>query len=121
MDRVWSNYMSNIHILLDDSRFVKAVRHNLELGREQGRFQFESVTVALDFQIGAVMGAIRRCAGDKPPPLSEMVEINTLILRGLGLDVAAAREIAGRAEQIVNDVGASKLPWWQMKVLGARG
>ncbi len=118
MDRVWSNYMSNIHILLDDSRFVKAVRRNLELGREQGRFQFESPTVALDFQIGAVMGAIRRCAGDKPPPLSEMVEINVLILRGLGLEVAAAREIARQAEQIVNEVGATKLPWWRKKALG---
>jgi AcrR family transcriptional regulator len=115
MDRVWSNYMSNIHVLLDDSRFVRAVRHNLELGREQGRFQFESLTQALDFQIGAVMGAIRRCAGDKPPPLSEMVEVNVLILRGLGLDVVTAREVARQAERIVNEVGPSKLPWWQKK------
>jgi AcrR family transcriptional regulator len=118
MDRVWSNYMSNIHILLDDSRFVKAVRHNLELGREQGRFRFESPIVALDFQIGAVMGAIRRCAGDKPPALSEMVEINVLILQGLGVEAAAARDIARQAERIVNDVGPAKLPWWKTSALG---
>lgn len=36
MDRVWSRYLSNVHVLLDDSRFVKAVRRNLGLGREQG-------------------------------------------------------------------------------------
>jgi AcrR family transcriptional regulator len=113
MDRVWSSYMSNIHVLLDDSRFVKAVRRNLELGREQGRFQFDSLNQALDFQIGAVMGAIRRCSGDKPPALSKMVEVNIMILRGLGLDLESARATARQAEQILNEVGPSKLSWWR--------
>jgi AcrR family transcriptional regulator len=113
MDRIWAGYLSNIHVLLDDSRFVQAVRRNLELGREQGRLRFDSINVALDFQIGAVMGAIRRCSIDEPPPLSEMIEVNILILRGLGLDDAEARDVARRAERIVNELGPSKLPWWR--------
>jgi AcrR family transcriptional regulator len=113
MDRVWAGYLSNIHVLLDDSRFVQAVRRNLELGREQGRLQFDSINVALDFQIGAVMGAIRRSSIDQPPPLSEMVEVNVLILKGLGLEAGEARETARQAERIVNELGPAKLTWWR--------
>lgn len=113
MDRAWSGYMSNIHVLLDNSVFVTAVRHNLELGREQGKLQFQSSDLALDFQIGAIMGAIRRCLADKPPTLAEMVEVNVFILRGLGLSAEEASQTARMAAQIVNEFGPSRLPWWR--------
>lgn len=113
MHRAWSGYMSNIHVLLDHSLFATAVRHNLELGREQGRLQFSSSDLALDFQVGAIMGAIRRCLADKPPTLAEMVEVNVFILRGLGLSAEDASETARMAEQVVNELGPSRLPWWQ--------
>src|SRR5216683_8263366 len=54
MDLVWAGYLSNVHVLLDDSKFVTRVRRNLESGRAIGEFQFDSVKVAVDYQIGAV-------------------------------------------------------------------
>src|SRR5216683_5000524 len=33
MDSVWAGYLSNVHVLLDDSKFVSLVRRNLEAGR----------------------------------------------------------------------------------------
>jgi AcrR family transcriptional regulator len=112
MDPVWAGYLSNVHVLLDDSKFVTRVRRNLEAGRSAGEYQFESVKVALDFQIGAVLAAIRRCTTESPP-LAALVEMNVLILRGLGVKTSVAQELATQAARIVDEVGPEKLPWWR--------
>jgi hypothetical protein len=112
MDPVWAGYLSNVHVLLDDSKFVTRVRRNLEAGRSIGEYQFESVKVALDFQIGAVLAAIRRCTTESPPPAA-LVEMNVLILRGLGVKTSVAQELATQAARIVDEVGPEKLPWWR--------
>lgn len=113
MDRVWANYLSNLQVLLDDSRFVVSVRKNLELGREIGAFRFDSIVIASDFQIGAILGGVRRCTLEHPPSLAALVEINSLTLRGLGIEPAAAAEIALRAASILSEVGPGQLPWWR--------
>ncbi len=112
MDSVWAGYLSNVHVLLDDSKFVSRVRRNLEAGRSIGEFQFESVQAAVDFQIGAVLAAVRRCTTESPP-LAALVEMNVLILRGLGVKTSVAQELATEAARIVNEVGPEKLPWWR--------
>lgn len=120
MDRAWASYLSNIHVLLDDSTFVNAVRRNLEIGRTEGIFHFESITMAVDFQIGVVMGAIRRCTSEAPPPLDELVEANCLILRGLGIADDEARRAATAARDIVDELGPGNLPWWRNNSLPAK-
>jgi AcrR family transcriptional regulator len=112
MDSVWAGYLSNVHVLLDDSKFVTRVRRNLEAGRSIGEYQFESVKVALDFQVGAVLAAIRRCTTESPSAAA-LVEMNVLILRGLGVKTSVAQELATRAARIVDEVGPEKLPWWR--------
>jgi AcrR family transcriptional regulator len=112
MDPVWAGYLSNVHVLLDDSKFVTRVRRNLEAGRSAGEYQFESVKVALDFQIGAVLAAIRRCTTESPPSAA-LVEMNVLILKGLGVKSSVARELATQAARIVDEVGPEKLLWWR--------
>jgi predicted TIM-barrel fold metal-dependent hydrolase len=112
MDPVWAGYLSNVHVLLDDSKFVTRVRRNLEAGRTDGEYRFESIKVALDFQVGAILGAVRRCA--KESPLSAaLVEMNVLVLRGLGVKPSVALELANQAARIVDEVGPEKLPWWR--------
>jgi len=112
MDSVWAGYLSNVHVLLDDSKFVSRVRRNVEAGRAAGEFQFESVKAAVDFQIGAVLAGVRRCTTESPP-LAALVEMNVLILRGLGVKTFVAQEMASEAARIVNEVGPEKLPWWR--------
>jgi len=111
-DSVWAAYLSNVHVLLDDSKFVTRVRRNLEAGRSVGEYRFESVKVALDFQIGAILGAVRRCASESAPPAA-LVEMNVLVLKGLGVKAAVAVEMATAAARIVDEVGPEKLPWWR--------
>lgn len=106
-------YLSNMHILLDDSQFVRDVRRNPELGREEGTFEFDSLTIALDYQIGAIMAAVRRFAASTPPPRARLCKMNVLILRGLGVKSAKAEEIAMRAAQIMDALGPPKLSWWR--------
>jgi AcrR family transcriptional regulator len=113
MDPVWARYLSNIHVLLDDSRFVEGVRRNLKAGRDAGDFQFVSLTTALDYQIGAVMGAVRRCAAETPPSRAALTEMNALTLRGLGVESARASDLAAQAARIVGQVGPGNLPWWR--------
>ncbi len=112
MDLVWAGYLSNVHVLLDDSKFVTRVRRNLESGRAVGEFQFDSVKVAVDYQIGAVLAAIRRCASESLPPAA-LVEMNVLILRGLGVKASVALELARQAARIIDEIGPEKLPWWR--------
>jgi AcrR family transcriptional regulator len=116
MDKTWAGYLSNVHVLLDDSAFVSGVRRNLEVGRTEGVFRFASLTMAVDFQIGAVMGAIRRCTFEPTPPLTELVEINRLILTGLGVNAELAATTATDADAIVRQVGPQHLPWWRSPV-----
>jgi AcrR family transcriptional regulator len=113
MDRTWARYLSNIHVLLDDSAFVTGVRRNLEVGRADGVFRFTSLNMAVDFQIGAVMGAIRRCTFEPAPPLLELVETNRLILTGLGVDPVVAAATASEADAIVRQLGPGSLSWWR--------
>src|SRR5216683_7937932 len=112
MDSVWAGYLSNVHVLLDDSKFVTRVRRNLEAGRAIGEYQFESVKVALDFQIGAILAAVRRCATESPSPAA-LVEMNVLVLRGLGVKASVALELARQAARIIDEIGPEKLPWWR--------
>ena len=55
MDSAWARYLSNVHVLPDDSKFITRVRRNLEAGRTIGELHFESVKVAVDYQVGAVL------------------------------------------------------------------
>jgi AcrR family transcriptional regulator len=112
MDPVWARYLSNIHFLLDDSKFITRVRRNLEAGRSQSHLTFESIKVAVDYQVGAVLAAIRRCANESLPA-SAPVEMNVLILRGLGLKGSAAQQLATQAARIVDEVGPENFPWWR--------
>src|SRR5260370_27455033 len=54
MALVWAGYLSNVHALLYDSKFVTRLRRNLDSGRPIAGLIFDSVNVAVDYQIGAV-------------------------------------------------------------------
>jgi hypothetical protein len=68
--------------------------------------------MAVDYQIGAVLAAVRRCYTESPPR-KELIEMNVLILRGLGMERKAALKLAADAARIVDEVGPEKLPWWR--------
>jgi len=112
MDSLWARYLSNVHVLLDDSKFITRVRRNLEAGRSIGELHFESVKVAVDYQVGAVLAAVRRCSTESLPP-SALVEMNVLILRGLGVKTSAAEELATQAARVVDQVGPENFAWWR--------
>jgi AcrR family transcriptional regulator len=112
VDSIWARYLSNVHILLDDSKFITRVRRNLEAGRSIGELHFESVKVAVDYQVGAVLAAVRRCSTESLPPLA-LVEMNVLILRGLGVRGPTAEELATQAARIVAQVGPENFAWWR--------
>jgi AcrR family transcriptional regulator len=112
MDSVWARYLSNVHVLLDDSKFITRVRRNLEAGRSAGELHFESVKIAVDFQVGAVLAAVRRCSTEIQPP-SALVETNVLVLRGLGVKTSTAEELAIQAARIVDVVGPENFTWWR--------
>jgi AcrR family transcriptional regulator len=112
MDSVWARYLSNVHVLLDDSKFIARVRRNLEAGRSMGELHFESLKVAVDFQVGAVLAVVRRCATESLPSTA-LVEMNVLFLRGLGVKSSEAEQLATQAARIVDKVGPGSFPWWR--------
>ena len=56
----WGDFVSRSDHLSNDSAYVAAVRRTTLAGRAVGDFSFKSAKAAVDFQIGAVMGAMRR-------------------------------------------------------------
>jgi AcrR family transcriptional regulator len=113
MDRVWAGFLSNVHIFEDDSIFMIGVRHNLKVGRSEKLFSFDSLPVAVDFQIGATLAVVRRFLSDGPHPRESLVQMNTLILRGLGVDEKTARAVAQGAADTVDALGPKTLSWWR--------
>jgi hypothetical protein len=84
--------------------------HNLP-----GEFAFGSLAVAVEYQIGAVLGAIRRCAERTPMSPADLVEMNALILNGLGVPSEVAAGYAARAVKILEDDAPGRLAWWNAR------
>src|SRR5277367_1731656 len=69
----------------------------LSRGRESGRFAIDDLDLALTSTVGAALAAIRAIlAGRLPPGPKTESRGAEMMLRGFGLDPAAAKEIARR-------------------------
>ena len=80
-----------------DVRQTLWAMETLSRGRESGRFAIDDLDLALTSTVGAALAAIRAIlAGRLPPGPKTESRGAEMMLRGFGLDPAAAKEIARR-------------------------
>ena len=80
-----------------DVRQTPWAMETLSRGRESGRFAIDDLDLALTSTVGAALAAIRAILADRLPPGPKTESRGAeMMLRGFGLDPAAAKEIARR-------------------------
>src|SRR5260370_10801697 len=85
----WGDFVSRSDHLSKDSAYVAAVRPTTLACRAVGDFKFKSAKAAVDFQIGAVMGAMRRLVAGQSHRREYICEGAAITLKGLALNHGA--------------------------------
>lgn len=88
------------------------VKTSLLRARAAGVLSFESLDAAMDFSVGAVLEGTRRILHAPGLDAAYVHELTALILRGLGMEPAAASLAVTQAWQVLTSVSA-ELPWWR--------
>ena len=109
----WGDFVSRSDHLSNDSAYLAAVRRTTLAGRAVGDFRFKSTKAAVDFQIGAVMGAMRRIVAGQPHPREYIREVAAITLKGLGADHRRSEAAATQASHNLSLLGPRHLPWWR--------
>src|SRR5258708_25153928 len=109
----WGDFVSRSDHLSKDSAYVAAVRRATLAGRAVGGFKFQSAEAAVDFQIGAVMGAMRRLVAGQSRPREYICEVAAITLKGLGADHSRSEAAAAQASHDLSLLGPRHLPWWR--------
>jgi AcrR family transcriptional regulator len=111
IEPVWGSYFLRWNYLVAPPK-GGYMKNALLLGRESGDFQYDSVSNALDFTMGAVIGAVRRLVRDKRPSIKGICEVQRMILLGLGVSPKRAQETVDYAVSYVRENG-SQISWWR--------
>jgi AcrR family transcriptional regulator len=109
----WGGFVSRSDHLGQDSTYAAAVRRTTLDGRASGDFKFNSTKAAVDFQIGAVMEAIRRLVAGQPHPRAYLCEVAAMTLKGLGADHDRSDAASADASRYLSILGPQRLPWWR--------
>ena len=95
VDTVWAGMM--VHMVATGPYLGNAMHEefaaDLKTGLKAGRFEFESMTAALDLVKGSTLFGMRSMAKGLPEP-DLAYHLTALVLRGLGIESAEARKIA---------------------------
>jgi len=112
LDPVWGSYFLRWNYLLIPSKGGDIMVSALSLGREAGDFRFEHLSNAVDFVMGAVLGATRRIVRGEHVSLANICEAQRMILQGLGVSARRADETLRYTVAYVREHGP-QLGWWR--------
>lgn len=109
----WGGFVSRSDHLGPHSTYAAAVRRTTLDGRACGDFKFNSTKAAVDFQIGAVMEALRRLVAGQPHAKAYLCEVAAMTLKGLGADHERSDIASANASRYLAILGPARLPWWR--------
>lgn len=112
-DPSWAGFVTGSERFTDDSVLLAAVRRNTRAGMNRGVFQVDDPAVAVDFQMGVAMEAMRRLMHEPKDAAGYIVAMTSMGLRGLGV---GAEQADAAAHSVFADVAARAaqfLPWWR--------
>ena len=111
-DPVWARFVSRTDHLFRDPELLANVMVDLQNGRNDGFYRFESVDLATSFVIGATIGGINRVV-TKGLGAREISELTAMVLQGLGVDGETAREAIASTHAHLVECAPGKLGWWR--------
>lgn len=109
----WGAFVVRTEHFTDDSELIAAVRRNTVAGRTAGAFRIERLDAAIDFQMGLALEAMRHLLRDPSDAAAYIEAMTAMGLRGLGVDTAAAADMARYALSDVSARAPVYLPWWR--------
>ena len=118
IEPAWGAYVvrSANQDLLKGESMAKA----LQMGLDSGDFKFTHLRNAIDFLSGSIWAATRRIIRTKNVDTAYICDLQTMILRGLGVNPSAVGPIMEYTLQYVRDRGP-ELGWWRDIDKVARG
>src|SRR6478735_230428 len=112
LEPVWGSYFLRWNYFLTPSKGGEVMISALVMGRKAGDFRFEFLSSAVDFVMGAVFGATRRIVRGEPASMSNICDVQRMILLGLGVSPEQATETLQYTVDYVRAHGG-RLGWWR--------
>lgn len=109
----WGAFVMRTEHFSEDSVFMAAVRRNTLAGMNNGDYSIESITAAMDFQMGVAIQGMRHLVEAVEPPLPYITAMTRLGLRGLGVSKRRAESMAQLAMRDVTARAPDHLEWWR--------
>ncbi len=113
IDPLWAAFVARTDQLAQDTEPLMGMTRHLEAARAQGLVSFLETEAAASLTVGAMMGTIRYMVRSGNRSQAYVEDLTSMILRGLGLDMDAAREIVRQHTVFIRDVAPDRLTWWR--------
>lgn len=113
IDPLWAAFVARTDQLAQDTEPLMGMTRHLETAREQGLVSFTQTEAAASLAVGAMMGTIRYMVRSGNRSQAYVEDLTAMILRGLGVETEAAREIVRQHTVFIRDVGPERLTWWR--------
>lgn len=113
IDPLWAAFVVRTDQLAQDSEPLMGMTRHLETAREQKLVSFLETEAAASLTVGAMMGTIHYMVRSGNRSQAYVEDLTAMILRGLGVDMEAAREIVRQHTIFIRDVAPERLSWWR--------
>jgi AcrR family transcriptional regulator len=111
-DPKWAFFVTRLDTWRHDSRLGQAISGDLRLGRDQGCFMIDDVTVATEFVMGAQASTIHAFQRGVADPQGYMEAALRMLFRALAADDALAeRAIAFSRQHMADWERGERQPW----------
>lgn len=112
-DPMWGAFVSQTDYLSHDTYLRKTVARDLVAAKELKLIEFTEIEAATSFFVGALMEAIRHLVKTDQRSRAYVQELVVMILRGLGVEHASAKEVVKDRAIYIRGLAPDCLPWWQ--------
>lgn len=112
-DPLWAAFVARTDYLAQDTEPLRGITTHLTSARAEGVLSFEDTEAAASFAVGAMMEAIRYMTRSDHRHRSYVEDLTAMILRGLGVEIDAARDIVCQRTLFIREVAPNRLPWWR--------
>ena len=113
IDPLWASFVGRTDQLAQDTEPLKGMTRHLETAREQGLVSFVETEAAASLTVGAMMGTIGYMVRSGNRSQAYVEDLTAMILRGLGMDMDAARKVVREHTIFIRDVAPERLSWWR--------
>ena len=112
-DPLWGAFVARTNYLSQDTYLFKTLATDFVKAKQLGYIEFTDIEAATSVFVGSMMEAIRRLVKTDQRSRGYVEEVAVMVLRGLGVDYARAREVVEDRAIFIRGLAPDCLPWWR--------